>query len=261
MKQLFTFFLLTAFAVGASAQLTLPATFEIPEEDTAWNQFANAGDDPANFILAENPDYGGINTSDYCMQFNVLENADPWVGAWSDAYAPVVITADKYMMEMWVYKDVISNCGLKLEAGTTDNLEVKVPNTVTGEWEVITFDMSAAIGNSFDRLVFFPDFPDAREGASVCYIDNIGFVEPVGISSRESLEVRMYPSPARARITVEFPGMHRATISNIVGQQVLSLELGGVDSRVMDLSGLTPGLYFLSVETGRETASTKFLKE
>ena len=33
-----------------------------------------------------------------------------------------------------------ANCGMKLEAGDGDNVEVKVANTVIDEWEKLTFD-------------------------------------------------------------------------------------------------------------------------
>ena len=76
----------------------------------------------------------------------VLDNADPWVGTWSEAYGPHEFTADNHIMEMMVYKSVISNCGIKLEVGTGENQEVMVPNTKINEWELLTFDLSAAVG-------------------------------------------------------------------------------------------------------------------
>ncbi len=83
--------------------------------------------------------FDDTNDSEFCLLFNVQETADPWVGAWSDAYGPMEITEDNYMLEMMVYKDVISSCALKLEAGDTDNIEVHVTNTVTDEWEKLFF--------------------------------------------------------------------------------------------------------------------------
>ena len=254
--------LLAVFAAGAHAQLLpLPVTFEAGREDTAWHQFANAGDDPVNFVVIENPDISTINESDSCILFTVLENADPWVGAWADAYGPIEITADNYMMEMWVMKDVITNCALKLEEVGLDPVEVKVPNTEIDTWERLLFDMSAAIGNTYSRLVFFPDFPDTREMGSICYVDNIGFERPVFVEENKSLEIRLYPSPATDLITVKYPAMESAVISNVLGQRVRSLELQGADSKVVDLSGLTPGLYFMNLETAAGPVSAKFLKK
>jgi hypothetical protein len=261
MKAIFTFLLLALFAVGVSAQLQLPATFENPEEDTAWHQFANAGDLPENFVLSENPDNSGINTSEMCVKLVVLDAADPWVGAWAEAYGSVEITADNYMMEMMVNKNVITDCALKLEAGTAANVEVHVPNSVTDEWELLTFDMSAAIGNSYKRLVFFPDFPDPRTAGSTCYIDNIGFQAAVSARDRSARTIRVYPSPASELITVQYPNMTGITITNIVGQGVKTMEFAATDRKVVEVNDLGTGIYFITLESDDGTVSTKFVKE
>jgi hypothetical protein len=261
MKAIFTFLLLALFAVGVSAQLQLPATFENPEEDTAWHQFANAGDLPENFVLSENPDNSGINTSEMCVKLVVLDAADPWVGAWAEAYGSVEITADNYMMEMMVNKNVITDCALKLEDETAANVEVHVPNTVTDEWELLTFDMSAAIGNSYKRLVFFPDFPDPRTAGSTCYIDNIGFQAAVSARDRSARTIRVYPSPASELITVQYPNMTGITITNIVGQGVKTMEFAATDRKVVEVNDLGTGIYFITLESDDGTVSTKFVKE
>jgi len=92
MKTTFTLMLLAVFALGVNAQLQLPADFEAAKEDTAWVQFANAGDAPENIGQVENPAKDGINTSDSCLKITVLDNADPWVGIWSEAYGPLEFT-------------------------------------------------------------------------------------------------------------------------------------------------------------------------
>jgi len=262
MKIIFTFLLLAVFAVGINAQYELPADFETPQEDTVWAQFANAGDAPENMVLAENPAKDGINASDNCLMFTVLPNADPWAGAWAEAYGPVEITADNYMLEMMVHKDVITNCGLKLEAGTAENVELMIPNTVTGEWELLQFDFSGAIGATYDRLVFFPDFPDPRASGSTCYIDNIGWAggsSSVGTTSL--VDISVFPNPAAEIISVRYPDMGSVTISNVVGQSVMSFEFQGSNYEIIEVSDLEPGLYFISLDTADGMVSTKFIKE
>ena len=262
MKTTITLLLLAFFAIGVSAQYTLPVTFEIPEEDTCWHQFANAGDAPENFGLADNPDDGGINTSEKCIKFTVLENADPWAGAWSDVYDSVEFTADNYMMQMMVYKDVITNCCLKVEQGRGGEVfEVKVPNTVTGEWELLAFDMTEVIGNAFNRLVFFPDFPDTREAGSTCYIDNIGFATASSVRKVNNVFLSVYPSPAKDEITIQYPEMRQITISNIVGQGISSLEFQPVGHKVVDISSLKSGVYFITLDTADGIVSTRVIKQ
>ena len=262
MKAIFTMMLLAIFAVGVTAQYQLPADFETPEEDTVWVQFANAGDAPENFVLTDNPAADGINTSATCLLFTVLPNADPWAGAWAEAYGTIEITADNYMLEMMVHKDVKTNCGLKLEAGTADNVEVMIANTVVGEWELLTFDFTAAIGASYDRLVFFPDFPDPRSSGSTCYIDNIGWVGgSTSVGADELASISIYPNPAAELITVQYPGMNSVTISNTLGQSVMSLEFQSTEREVIEVSDLKSGLYFITLESADGRVSSKFIKE
>ena len=264
MKKELVVLLFALFSLVANAQLELPVYFEEPEEDTNWTQFANGGEAPENFILAENPDKSGINPSDNCIQFTVAENADPWAGAYSDAYGEIELTGDNYILQMMVYKDVISNCYLKLEAGA-DVFEVITPNTETGVWELLSFDFTEKIGNIYTRLVFFPDFPASRTAGSLSYIDNIGFegTFDFGTSLKENSRIALtiYPNPAQERIAVKCEGINRISITNLIGQTVKSFPFQKSDQAILDISDLSRGIYFLTVESEAGTASSKFAKE
>jgi len=160
-----------------------------------------------------------------------------------------------------VMKDVISNCGIKVEDGDGDNQEVKVANTVIDEWEKITFDMSVAIGYTYAKLVFFPDFPDPREAGSTCYIDNIGFATPVSVDDQRLAGISIYPNPVAERMTIRFPQMEGAVISNVLGQTVRSFTFQNSGLEHIELTDLNPGFYFISVKAAGETLSSKFIKE
>jgi hypothetical protein len=263
MKQLLTLLLLAGFATGIHAQFALPVTFDNPEEDTAWNQFANDPVDPTFMMQVENPDNSGINTSDSALMFIVRDDAAQWAGAWSDYYGPIAVTEENHMFEMMVYKDKISPSALKLEQGDGEpvQFELKVSNTVTGEWELLTFDFSEAIGVTYTRLVFFPDFPDeARTSGGTVYIDNIDWAGETSSKPSEFDRISIYPNPALDRMTVIYPDMNRITISNLVGQQLDDISFQNSDQREVDVSGLKTGVYFLTVESGGETSTTKFMK-
>ena len=263
MKTTFTLLLLAVFTLGVNAQNELPETFEASESDTAWHAFGNGDDLPENFIRTDNPVFNGINESEYCIEFIVTEAAQTWVGAWTDKYGPISITEDEYMMEMMVMKDVLTNCALKLENEIDGgaNVELKVANTEIDEWELITFDMSDAIGNTFNRLVFFPDFPDARESGSTCFIDNIGFPIAVSVGKEKLAGISIYPNPVAERMTIRYPEMEGAIISNALGQTVKSLSFQKSSLEFIELADLNPGLYFITVEAAGKTVSSKFIKE
>jgi len=262
-KELFVI-LFVLLCMGINAQYTLPVYFEEVEEDTNWNQFANAGEAAENLVLAENPDMSGINPSDYCILFNVLVNADPWAGAYSDAYGDIEINNDQFMLQMMVYKDVISDCLLKLEAGA-DVVEVRTPNTLTGEWELLSFDFSGVNGKTYTRLVFFPDFPATRTAGSLSYIDNIGFEGTfdfgTSLKNKSQISFSLYPDPAEEMINVRCEGLKRIAITNLTGQNIKSFQFQHSDFEVLDISDLTRGIYFMTLESVTGTVCSKFVKE
>jgi len=72
---------------------------------------------------------------------------------------------------------VISDVGIKFAiANGGARQEIKVPNTVVGQWEELTFDFTGYIGSfetiDIDQLIVFPDF-QARSTENVVYFDNI----------------------------------------------------------------------------------------
>ena len=265
MKTTFTLLLLAFFAVGASAQLGFPITFETGGELAFWTQFSNSGDAPENFTIVENPANDGINTSDSCVKFIVLDGADQWAGAFSqaDAYVDYPITQDNSILEMMVYKDKISRCCLKVEGDPGGSLEIFTDNTKTGEWELLAFDASAEIGTTHTLVVFMPDFPaDARTSGGTSYIDNIGFQSGwTFVREVNGVDITVYPNPTADILTVKYPNIDRITISNIVGQSIRSLELQQVDFSRVDVADLKSGVYFLTIESAGVLVSSKFIKE
>jgi hypothetical protein len=261
MKTIFTLLLLAFFGASLYAQYALPIDFETPEEDTTWTQFANAGDDPANMSLADNPAMDGINTSAKCLKLVVLANADPWVGAYSDAYGDMTFTDEHHVLEMMVYKDKVSPTALKVEQGDVEPVEIHVSNTKTGEWELLTYDFTDAIGHTFARLTVFPDFPDTRASGGTEYFDNIQYVGGwTYVREAFGAEINVYPNPATDLLTVKYPQIESVTISNITGQIVRVVELQKVDFTRIDVADLTSGVYFLTVDSSRGTVSSKFVK-
>lgn len=234
--------------------------FEDWSDRPLWGLFANDGDNPDEMDIVANPDMSGINASGGAMWFNVLAGADPWAGAWSTANGSMEFTAENHHMTMMVYKDVISNSALKVEDGGTA-VEVKVANTVINEWELLTFDFSDAIGSTYTKVVFFPDFPDAREAGSVNYVDDIQIItSPVGIQNTEAMSLSIYPNPATDELTVQSRGITSITIIDVLGKDVKSVQFQGLDQATISVDDLSEGIYFISVEAQGSRNTTKFLK-
>lgn len=156
--------------------------FETTGQNWAWNLFS-AGTGGLDTVVA-NPSPGGLNTSANCLKIVIGANGDPWAGVWSSDFPDMTINASNCMVKILVYKDVISRFNLKLEPPNIDHF---VTNTVTNQWEELTFDYSSHIGTTAATLTLIPDMEvGSRTHASVNYMDYIRFtpqVIPVELTS------------------------------------------------------------------------------
>ncbi len=242
-------------------EAAFPIDFEAPDE-SLWTIFANGTGAPDDVIVIPNPDKTGINTSGYVGKFKVNDDADPWAGIFSDSYAPVEFTQNSHMITMMVWKSVISPVGFKVEGSTNGGpvTEVKVSNTLTNQWEKLTFDFSALIGYSYNRIVNFPDFPDTRTSGTTVYVDNFektDFTALPGVNLKSHIKV--YPNPVVDVLNITFSkAIAKAEVSvyNSLGLLVESAIFTGKEAR-LDVSKYAPGLYFLKVNDG---SVVKFIK-
>ncbi len=178
----FTIIFLMLFASVSFAQ-NQPIDFEPGGHgaDWTWTVFENEANPPLEII--ENPDQSGINTSATVAKFTALEVGNPWAGVESEQGVDLGTfhwDESNRIVKIMVWKPVISDVGIKFatETGWAEE-ELKVANTVTNEWEELTFDFSNAInppdGNgTLGQIIIFPDF-DEREQDNVIYFDNITF--------------------------------------------------------------------------------------
>ncbi|MEO0575990.1 MAG: hypothetical protein AAF004_11040 [Pseudomonadota bacterium] len=164
---------------GGGGMASAAVDFESPTTgaDFTWGVFENV-DNPALEIIA-NPDASGANTSATVAQFTARQAGQPFAGTITSDLPTFTLDATNSTVTLAVWKSVISNVGVKFEnaaGGSTG--EILVANTLTDQWEVLTFDFSGVIGdpNNTDitGLVIFPDF-DARTQENVIYFDNVTF--------------------------------------------------------------------------------------
>jgi len=134
-----------------------------------WTVAENADNPPLEFIA--NPVSGGINTSPTVAKFIARQAGNPWALFFTDDDGQFTFNATNTTVKIMVYKSVISPVHFKVE-GSSPALELVGTNTVINQWEEITFDFSAVVGNTYSRLVIIPDFL-ARSQDNNVYIDNI----------------------------------------------------------------------------------------
>lgn len=269
MKKISTFLALILFVFGLNAQLESPFTFEEGQADTAWNSFANgAGGTPDDISVMLNPWVDDVNASDSVLQFVVHDDADPWVGMYTDHCGIMEFTEQANTLSVMVYKSKISPTRLKIEKrlddpSTANDLSITVDNSLTDEWELLKYTFPDAVGYFYQRLTFFPDFPSPRETGGTMYIDNIAVSTPDNTAVKEfsGIKMEVYPNPAEFRMAVQYPGMKGITISNVLGQTIRSLSFNTVNSKVIEVGDLRSGMYYVTAITDNGNYTMPFMKK
>ena len=228
--------------------------------DMAWDVFGNGASIPGDLSRTPNPKLSRENPSKNVLKFVVNDDAEPWAGAYSEAFVPLEFSPGTQTITMWVYKSIKSPTGFKVEQSTNGgpDTEVKVTNNRLNVWEKLSFDFSSCIGYSYPRIVILPDYPDTRTSGTIVYIDSIELLTgPTGLSLTSSNSVQVYPNPAVRELNVTLSKAHAViSIYNNLGSKLEELEIPGTQAR-FDVSGYPKGIYFVKVNND---AVVKFVK-
>jgi hypothetical protein len=201
-----TLFLMVLFSITSGFSQNAPINFEQGGfgADWTWTVFENNTNPPLDII--DNPDPTGPNQSAKVARFTALQSGNPWAGCESleGNLGSFMWDENNRILKIMVWKSVISDVGIKFDAGAPPNdwaePEIKVANTKINEWEELTFDFSNAQNpppqyNGLKRIIIFPDFDLAgRSQDNIIYIDNITF-NPTGGGATEPTVAA--PTPTR----------------------------------------------------------------
>lgn len=156
--------------------------FETVGQDFTWKVFGNLEDDlPDETVLwkvVDNPDTSEVNPSPKVMRFTIQSGATVFAGMFTDDLGPFIFTNDNKIVTIAVRKGFTGDFDLKWEnAGGAVAEDIKVTNTVTNEWEILTFDCSILLGQLVTRMVIIPDFPQGstRSNSGDVWFDRITF--------------------------------------------------------------------------------------
>jgi len=163
--------------------------FETAETGTGFNWFVFENDGDETLEIVSNPSPDATNSSSTVGKVTARANGAQFAGVETNRnlnrgpidFGPITLDETNSIIKVMVFKDIISDVGLKFAiANGGGRPEIKVPNTLVGQWEELTFDVSENIGEfeSIDivQLILFPDFR-ARDADTVVYFDNIRFTD------------------------------------------------------------------------------------
>ncbi|MFT4668119.1 MAG: hypothetical protein ACI8YQ_002301 [Polaribacter sp.] len=245
---------------------TIPVDFEDNGNgaDWVWTVFEN-DTNPALEII-ENPDPSGFNNSSTVAKFTALQAGEPYVGCETSHGAGIgsfTIDASNAIIRISVWKSVISDVGIKLVRNDDWSLEeIKMANTVVDEWEQLTFDFSAHIGNTYDQLVIFPDFA-ARTSDNVIYFDDVyGEVAiQTAVDNLNNNQLTVYPNPAQEKLMIRSDEqIDEIEIYTLAGKLVDHKKNVGTESDI-NVNQLSEGMYLLKATINGQTIVDKFIKE
>ncbi len=244
----------------------VPIDFEAGGHGADWNWKMFENDSDPAIEIVDNPDKTGYNTSSKCVKFTALKAGKPYAGCESLHGAGIgtwTIDATNSTIRISVWKSTISDVGIKLVRADNWSLgEIKIPNTKVNEWEQLTFDFSAHIGNTYDQIVIFPDFSERSED-QVIYFDNI-YGDVATNSSVETVKTNFITVSSKTA-TDEVIVRANNQIDNVniyTLNGVLVKTQGNVDSTesTINVSELSAGMYILKATVDGQVVTEKFLK-
>lgn len=154
------------------------------------------------------------------------------------------------------------NVYVSIDGGTTWSssvfTETDVIDTTTynnWDWIQATVDMSAYLGNANCKISFEYTGTD---GASL-YLDDIVLDVVTGVAEHSNNEIKIYPSPAKDVLNINYNNMSKIDVYNVVGQKVFSKEVTS-DNIAINTSSFPNGTYVLKISTiDKGIISKKFI--
>lgn len=274
MKKSIALLVFSALSVSLLAQLEQYFDFENGYQDTAWNVFDNGipidSASKVDIDVIANPLPDAVNSSDSVLSFYIREGTVDWVGMFTDWDVLTEFTEEAHTLGYMIWTEAgAAEGGLKVVRSLTgsDDISLRATITKSGEWELLLFDFTPAIGHIFERLTLFPD--RVQEGAEntwrplTVYIDNLGVPreDNTSVKDHNGIEMMLYPTPATFRMGVVYPGMTGISLHDAMGRHIRTLRFPVTDRKVIETGDLATGIYFLTADTPEGKVTMRFLKE
>jgi hypothetical protein len=262
---------------GGMLPVTLPLNFEDYHFD--WER-AFTGFSGGEITVVENPHPDEVNDSDWVGKM-VKSGGAFWGGSFMHVNRAFVFNEDEHTITMKVWsprENVPVLMKVEQQNGVLD-YEIAEPTTTSGEWEVMTWDMSGAgFENQWDLITLIFDFAQGQIGDGsenfTWYFDDLHvFAGDVPTSTEEpGAEIPVahalhqnYPNPFNPATVIMFDLPQqtevRLDVFNIMGQRVATLADGihqaGRHTVEFDASRLSSGIYIYRLQAGAVSMTRK----
>ena len=163
---------------GDDATTNTTAGIDFEGSQLTWESF-----DTAKVQFVANPETGGINTSSTVALVDIIQADNEWAGIRTEGIDIFKLDTSNCVVKLDVYKDTIGDVLVKFEQFNGDGWgshgTVAVPNTVTNQWETLTFDTCHWIdlpqANTIGGFAMHVDPSATRATGTMMYLDNIMF--------------------------------------------------------------------------------------
>ena len=249
---------------GGLVQMDLPVTFDDPSVYYVLTDFGGNG--PSTILETVDGNYARVEKN---------PGAESWAGLTIGSGAgflnqiPVSNTDTKIYADIYVSgTDQIGiPIRLKIENSNdpTQSVETDSFTTLSGEWETMEFDFSNHVDGTqelntnffFNKASIFFNFGNPGNQNIIFYFDNVYFGSPLSIQENVLLSNLIYPIPSSGNIFLNSDIEFDAVIFNSIGKQVFK----GKVKKVMDISKLEKGIYFLHLFDGANNSTQKIIKD
>lgn len=249
---------------GGLVQMDLPVTFDDPSVYYVLTDFGGNG--PSTILETVDGNYARVEKN---------PGAESWAGVTIGSGAgflnqiPVSNTDTKIYADIYVSgTDQIGiPVRLKIENSNdpTQSVETESFTTLSGEWETMEFDFSNHVDGTqelntnffFNKASIFFNFGNPGNQNIIFYFDNVYFGSPLSIQENVLLSNFIYPIPSSGNIFLNSDIEFDAVIFNSIGKQVFK----GKVKKVMDISKLEKGIYFLHLFDGANNSTHKIIKD
>jgi Secretion system C-terminal sorting domain len=144
----------------------------------------------------------------------------------------------------------------------TYNLPTNQP-IVLNAWTGVDIPLSYFTALGFNPVNWFQyKFDNSSAVAGTIYFDNVYFWKaPLGISSFEKSNIKMYPNPAKNNVTIEAnTAIEKVSVYNVIGQEVMTSSSTN-QSITLDVSNLQVGIYVVKTTIDGAISTSRFVKE